>query len=527
MLLEKEITQILQKSKVNFNLSLPELMEKAIKREEGVLTNRGSLRVTTGKYTGRSPHDKFFVKDETTNELINWGKINNPLSTENFQKLFSDIMTYLKGKELFVFDGFGGADPQHRLNLRFINEQAWQNIFARHLFIRPTKKELQNFAPDYHIIAAPGFKADPARHGTNSEVVVALNITEKLILIAGTSYAGEIKKSVFTLMNYLLPLQNMLSMHCSANVDTNGNAALFFGLSGTGKTTLSTDPERRLVGDDQHGWSEEGIFNIEGGCYAKCIGLNPEHEPQIYEALRFGAVLENVIMEETTRKVDFASAEITENTRAAYPMDYIPDSLIPSITGHPKVIFFLTADAFGVLPPVAILNKNQAMYHFLSGYTSKLAGTERGIKEPQATFSACFGAPFLPLSPVKYAKLLGDKMSKHGTRVYLINTGWTGGPYGVGERFKIPYTRALIKAALKGTLEELPSRIDPLFGFKVPLSCPHVPEEIFTPQKTWPNPENYQAQAHKLALGFRKNFEKFTDIPEEIRQASPHIKVQD
>ncbi|MDD2432394.1 MAG: phosphoenolpyruvate carboxykinase (ATP) [Clostridia bacterium] len=523
MSFKKEIKQILQTTQVNFNLSLPGLLERAIKREEGILTDKGSLRVTTGKYTGRSPNDKFFVQDEVTNELINWGKINNPLSAENFQKLFSDLTAYLKDKELFVFDGFGGADPRHRLNLRFINEQAWQNIFSRHLFIRPIEAELQNFAPDYHIIAAPGFKADPAKHGTNSEVAVALNIKEKLILIAGTSYAGEIKKSVFTLMNYLLPLQNILSMHCSANVDANGNAALFFGLSGTGKTTLSTDPARRLVGDDQHGWSEEGIFNIEGGCYAKCIGLNREHEPQIYDALRFGAVLENVIMEETTRQVDFANNAITENTRAAYPMEYIPNSLMPSITGHPNVIFFLTADAFGVLPPVAILNRNQAMYHFLSGYTSKLAGTERGIKEPQATFSACFGAPFLPLSPVKYAQLLGDKMSKHGTHVYLINTGWTGGPYGVGQRFKIPYTRAIINAALEGILEKLPSRIDPLFGFRIPLSCPHVPQEIFTPEKTWPNPEKYQEQAEKLALGFKQNFAQFTDIPEEIKQASPQL----
>jgi phosphoenolpyruvate carboxykinase (ATP) len=521
MLIQNEITQILQNPQVKFNLSLPELMETAMQRQEGILTKKGSLRVTTGKYTGRSPHDKFFVQDQTSNEILNWGEINKPISPENFQRLFTDMMAYLKGKELFVFDGFGGADPQHRLNLRFINESAWQNIFARHLFIRPTPEELQNFVPDYQIIAAPAFKADPSRHGTNSEAVVALNLTEKLILIAGTSYAGEIKKSVFTLMNYLLPLQNILSMHCSANVDTKGNAALFFGLSGTGKTTLSTDPARRLVGDDQHGWSDEGIFNIEGGCYAKCIGLSPVDEPQIYNALSFGAVLENIVIDEKTREIDFASAAITENTRAAYPMEYIPNSLTPSMTGHPKVIFFLTADAFGVLPPVAILNENQAMYHFLSGYTSKLAGTERGIKEPQTTFSACFGAPFLPLPPVKYAQLLGEKMSKHGTRVYLINTGWTGGPYGVGQRFKIPHTRAIIKAALAGTLETLPSRLDPLFGFQVPLSCPEVPEEIFTPEKTWSNPQDYQAQARNLALSFRKNFEKFTGITEEISQAAP------
>jgi len=517
----RDLLEILNKPDVNFNLSLPELMEIAIKKQEGHLAPKGSILVTTGKYTGRSPNDKFFVQDENSKNELNWGDVNRPISPENQQRLYNDMMTYLKEKELFVFDGFGGADPHHRYNLRFVNEYAWQNIFSRHLFIRPTQEELQNFTPDYHIVVAPGFKADPTRHGTNSEAAVVINLTEKLILIAGTSYAGEIKKSVFTLMNYLHPLQNILSMHCSANVDTEGHTALFFGLSGTGKTTLSTDPERRLVGDDQHGWSDEGIFNIEGGCYAKCINLSPVDEPQIYNALQFGAVLENVVMDDTTRELDFANASITENTRAAYPMDYIPNSLTPSFTGHPKVIFFLTADAFGVLPPVAILNERQAMYHFLSGYTCKLAGTERGIKEPQTTFSACFGAPFLPLLPVKYANLLGEKMSKHNTRVYLINTGWTGGPYGVGHRFKIPHTRAIIKAALEGTLETLPSRIDPIFGFKIPLSCPDVPEEIFCPEKTWTNAKAYQTQAQNLALAFQKNFAKFKDIPEEIIQASP------
>jgi len=513
----------LQKPNVHFNLALPKLMEFAIKREEGLLTKTGSILVTTGKYTGRSPNDRFFVQDETSKDVLNWGEVNKPISEEYFQKLYADIMTYLKEKELFVFDGFGGADPHHRYNLRFVNEYAWQNIFVRHLFIRPSREELQNFTPDFHIITAPGFKADPARHGTNSEVAVVINLTEKLILIAGTSYAGEMKKSVFTLMNYLLPVQKILSMHCSANVDAEGHTALFFGLSGTGKTTLSTDPVRRLVGDDQHGWSDEGIFNIEGGCYAKCINLSPVDEPQIYDALQFGTVLENVVMDEQTRELDFNDASFTENTRAGYPMDYIPNSLTPSYTGHPEVIFFLTADAFGVLPPVAILNESQAMYHFLSGYTSKLAGTERGIKEPQTTFSACFGAPFLPLSPVKYANLLGEKMSKHGTRVFLINTGWTGGPYGVGHRFKIPHTRAIIKAALEGQLDTLPSRQDPIFGFKIPLSCPDVPEEILHPEKTWSNVQDYQTQAHNLALAFQKNFQKFKDIPAEIMQASPKV----
>ena len=517
----QDLGEILNKPDVRFNLSLPVLMEIALKKQEGCLTKKGSILVTNSKYTGRSPNDKFFVMDDNSKDTLNWGNVNRPISPENFQKLYDDMMAYLKEKELYVFDGFGGADPQHRYNLRFINEYAWQNIFARHLFIRPTPEELQNFTPEYHIVAAPGFKTDPAKHGTNSEVAVVINLTEKLILIAGTFYAGEIKKSVFTLMNYLHPLQNILSMHCSANVDAKGQTALFFGLSGTGKTTLSTDPERRLVGDDQHGWSDVGIFNIEGGCYAKCINLSPVDEPQIYNALQFGAILENVVMEEQTRELDFDDGSITENTRAGYPMDYIPNCLIPSYTGHPEVIFFLTADAFGVLPPVAILNENQAMYHFLSGYTSKLAGTERGVKEPQTTFSACFGAPFLPLSPVKYVNLLGERIKKHNTRVYLINTGWTGGPYGIGHRFKIPHTRALIKAALEGTLETQPSRLDPIFGFKTPCTCPDVPDEIFYPERTWTNAKDYQVQAHNLALAFQKNFAKFKNIPEEILQASP------
>lgn len=524
MSLKKQLNTILQKNNVKFNLTISELMEEAICRKEGILANTGSLCVTTGKYTGRSPHDKFFVQDQTSSNVLNWGAANQPLSPENFQKLFEEVLVYLNDQKLYVFDGFAGADPRYRLNLRVINDRAWQNMFAHQLFIRATKKDLIDFLPAYHIIAAPGFKADPQKHGTNSEVAVVLNLTEKLILIVGTSYAGEIKKSVFTLINYVLPLQNILSMHCSANVDSAGNSALFFGLSGTGKTTLSADPERQLIGDDEHGWSEDGIFNVEGGCYAKCINLSPVEEPQIYGAIRFGTVLENVFLDETTRVVDFNNAAITENTRAAYPLDYIPNSQLPSVTGHPQVIFFLTADAFGILPPIAILNKNQAMYHFLSGYTSKLAGTERGIKEPQATFSACFGAPFLPLPPVKYAYLLGEKMNKHGTRVYLVNTGWTGGAYGVGQRFKIPHTRAIIKAALEGTLETMPSRIDPLFGFKVPLSCPGVPEQIFTPQKTWPNPEDYQTQAHNLALRFKENFNKFKEIPDDIMSASPLVE---
>lgn len=521
MTVHNQIEKVLKQQNVKFNLSVPKLIETALGNKEGVLAANGALRISTGKYTGRSPNDKFLVQDENTRELINWGNINKPMSPENFTTLFNDVLQYLTKTPLYVFDGFAGADSRYRLSLRVINEYAWQNLFAHQLFIRPTEEELAAFSADYLIVAVPGFKADPEKHGTNSEVAVVLNLTEKVILITGSLYAGEIKKSVFSLINYVLPQQNILSMHCSANVDANGNSALFFGLSGTGKTTLSADPARKLIGDDEHGWSEDGIFNVEGGCYAKCIGLSEVDEPQIYGAIRFGAVLENVFLDENSREADYSNAAITENTRAAYPLHYIPNAQIPSIANHPNVIFFLTADAFGVLPPIAILDKNQAMYHFLSGYTSKLAGTERGIKEPQATFSECFGAPFLPLPPVQYANLLGEKMTKHGTHVYLLNTGWTGGPYGVGSRFKIPHTRAIIKAALEGSLETLPTRIDPIFGFKVPLSCPGVPDEIFTPEKTWPNPEKYQAQAEDLAKRFKENFNKFKGMPSEISNASP------
>lgn len=521
MTVHNQIEKVLKQQNVKFNLSVPKLIETALGNKEGVLAANGALRISTGKYTGRSPNDKFLVQDENTRELINWGNINKPMSPEKFTTLFNDVLQYLTKTPLYVFDGFAGADSRYRLSLRVINEYAWQNLFAHQLFIRPTEEELAAFSADYLIVAVPGFKTDPEKHGTNSEVAVVLNLTEKVILITGSLYAGEIKKSVFSLINYVLPQQNILSMHCSANVDANGNSALFFGLSGTGKTTLSADPARKLIGDDEHGWSEDGIFNVEGGCYAKCIGLSEVDEPQIYGAIRFGAVLENVFLDENSREADYSNAAITENTRAAYPLHYIPNAQIPSIANHPNVIFFLTADAFGVLPPIAILDKNQAMYHFLSGYTSKLAGTERGIKEPQATFSECFGAPFLPLPPVQYANLLGEKMTKHGTHVYLLNTGWTGGPYGVGSRFKIPHTRAIIKAALEGSLETLPTRIDPIFGFKVPLSCPGVPDEIFTPEKTWPNPEKYQAQAEDLAKRFKENFNKFKGMPSEISNASP------
>lgn len=515
------MVELLKQEKLYYNKSVPELLEHSVLRNEGFFTTTGAFRVITGKYTGRSPNDKFFVRRQSSND-IQWGKVNQPMKPKHFQQIYDDMLSYLADKEAFVFDGFAGADSEYRLNIRVINELAWQNLFIRQLLIRPTQEKLAAFKPDYHIICAPGFKADPARHGTNSEAVVAFDLEKKLILIGGTSYAGEIKKSVFTLINYILPKKNVLSMHCSANLGKQGDAALFFGLSGTGKTTLSADPERHLIGDDQHGWSKNGIFNIEGGCYAKCINLNPEDEPQIWNAIRFGTILENVIVDET-RTVDFNAKDITENTRAGYPIEYIPNPVIPGIAGHPKNIFFLTADAFGVLPPIARLNTEQAMYHFLSGYTSKLAGTERGITQPEATFSACFSAPFLPLSPVVYANLLGEKLKAYGTKVYLVNTGWTGGPYGIGHRFKINHTRAIIKAALENKLESIPYRKDPYFGFEVPLYCEGVPTEVLNPKNTWSNTAGYDQQAKELAALFQKNFNRFKDIPLNILQAAPAV----
>ncbi len=524
MILENQLYASFQKTNVKFNSPVPKLVETALRRNEGTLTNTGALSVLTGKYTGRSPNDKYFVQSPEYNEEINWGPINQPMSQEQFKKIYEDVLTYLAKNELFVSDGFAGADPQYRLSLRIVNDLAWQNLFIKQLLIRPSTAELSVFKPDYHIICVPGFKVDPLVHKTNSETVIAINLAERIIIICGSSYAGEIKKSIFSLANYILPKKNVLSMHCSANIGDRGDTALFFGLSGTGKTTLSADPNRHLVGDDEHGWSDRGIFNIEGGCYAKCIGLDPLEEPQIWEAIRFGSVLENVVIDELTCTADFQSDDLTENTRSAYPVNYIPNPVIPGIAGHPKNIFFLTADAFGVLPPIARLNSEQAMYHFMSGYTSKLAGTERDIHEPQATFSECFGAPFLPLSPVVYAHLLGDKLRKHGTQVYLVNTGWTGGPYGVGQRFKISYTRAIIKAVLEGQLNQVPYRKDAIFGFDVPQSCPGVPDSIFNPKSTWPNPDEYEAQACKLAALFVQNFNKFQNVPDSIKNAAPQIK---
>lgn len=514
---------MLQSSTVNFNLTVPELIEHVLKRQEGELTPQGAIRTTTGKYTGRSPKDRFIVDETENHDKIAWGKINKPISSEVFHKLYDKVLTYLHNKELFVFDGFAGADAAYRLPIRVINEFAWQNIFVHQLFIRPTQEELNQHEPEFTLISAPGFKADPTIDGTNSEAFIIINMKEKIVLIGGTEYAGEMKKSIFSVMNFILPQKNVLSMHCSANMGKDGDVALFFGLSGTGKTTLSADPNRYLIGDDEHGWSEEGVFNIEGGCYAKCIQLSEKNEPQIWNAIKFGSVLENVAMD-ANRNLDFDSNELTENTRAAYPLHYIPGAVIPSKAGHPEVIIFLTADAFGVLPPISRLTKEQAMYHFLSGYTSKLAGTERGVTEPEATFSTCFGEPFLPLPPTKYAEMLGEKITNHQARVYLVNTGWSGGPYGVGQRMKISYTRAMVTAAINASIEETEFVTDPIFGLEIPTHIEAVPDEVLQPKNTWSDKEAYDRQANDLAKRFVENFEKFADVSDEIKSAAPKFR---
>ncbi|MDI6602028.1 MAG: phosphoenolpyruvate carboxykinase (ATP) [Thermoanaerobacteraceae bacterium] len=505
---------------IYYNMSVPSLVEESIKRGEGILSDKGALNVFTGKYTGRSPNDKFIVDEPEVHNKIWWGN-NKAMSPDIFDRLYKRLLAYLQKRDLFVFDGFVGADPYYRLSLRVVNEYAYQNLFAHQLFIRPTDEELKSHVPQFTLISAPGFNAIPEIDGTNSEAFIVISFERKLIIIGGTMYAGEIKKSVFSIMNYLLPIRGVLSMHCSANLGNDGSTALFFGLSGTGKTTLSADPTRRLIGDDEHGWSDTGIFNFEGGCYAKCINLSAEKEPQIYNAIKFGTVLENVVLDENTRIPNYDSDSVTENTRAAYPVDYIPGAVIPGTGGHPKAVIFLTADAFGVLPPVAKLTKEQAMYHFISGYTSKLAGTERGITEPQATFSTCFAAPFLPLSPMNYAKLLGEKIEKYNVPVYLVNTGWTGGPYGIGKRMHLPYTRAMVSAAVSGELENVSYTQHPIFNILVPDSCPGVPSEILNPRNTWQDKYAYDETAKKLAGNFIKNFEKYTDVSEEIKAAGP------
>ncbi len=508
---------------VHQNLSVPSLVEMIISRNEGILSSTGALSVKTGKFTGRSPDDKFIVDDEVTHDTVDWGKVNHPISEENFEKIFRRMKAHVENKEFFIFDGFVGADPENRLPIRVINNRAWHNLFAKQLFIRPTLDELDNFKPEFTLLSCDDFAAIPEEVGTRTETFIIINFKKKLVLIGSTSYAGEIKKAMFSIMNFVLPRKNVFPMHCSANVGKGGDTALFFGLSGTGKTTLSADPDRRLVGDDEHGWSDSGVFNFEGGCYAKCINLKKEKEPQIWNAIRFGSVMENVVINSDTREPDFDDGSLTENTRVAYPLDYIDGALIPSVAGHPKVIVFLTADAFGVMPPIAKLTKEGAMYHFMSGYTSKLAGTERGITEPKETFSQCFGAPFMPLHASKYAEMLGKKITEHGTRVYLINTGWTGGPYGVGKRMNLAYTRAMVTAALNGEIDKVATKRHAIFNLDIPVSCPGVPNEVLDPRNTWSDKDRYDAAAKRLAALFVKNFEKFGNVSKEIIEAGPKV----
>ena len=509
-------------SKIHRNLPIEKLVEISINNNEGVLTSTNSLSVKTGKYTGRSPNDRFIIYDDETHDKIDWGKINHQFPTEKFNQILKKMEKSIVDKEIFVFDGFVGADKSNRLPIRIINDHAWQSLFARQLFVRPSKEELDNHEPEFTVICLNDFEALPEIDGTNSNAFILINLSKKITIIGATSYAGEMKKSLFSVMNYLMPSRNIFPMHCSANIGKNGETALFFGLSGTGKTSLSADPNRLLIGDDEHGWSENGVFNFEGGCYAKCINLTEEAEPQIWNAIKSGAVLENVIVDKETLKPDFDDGTITENTRAAYPLDYIPGAVFPSVGGHPKVIIFLTADALGVLPPVSKLTKEGAMFHFLSGYTSKLAGTERGIKEPISTFSECFGAPFMPRFASVYAKMLGERISQHNTVVYLINTGWSGGPYGVGKRISIKYSRAMVTAALTGSLDIVKYRHDEVFNLDVPTECPNVPSEILDPKNTWIDKDSYDLSAKKLAQLFSDNFKKFTNVTDDIKSAGPN-----
>ncbi|MBR6521935.1 MAG: phosphoenolpyruvate carboxykinase (ATP) [Oscillospiraceae bacterium] len=507
--------------KVYRNMPVPALVKKAIERGEGVLSDTGALVVETGKYTGRSPDDKFIVDTPAVHDTIAWGKINVPICEEKFRMIKQKMLAYLQGKELFVFDGFAGADPAYTQRFRIINELASQNLFIHQLLIRPTVEELETYEPDYTIIAAPGFKCIPEVDGVHSEAAIIINYETREVLIAGSQYSGEIKKSVFSVMNYVLPQMGILPMHCSANIGDEGDSAVFFGLSGTGKTTLSADPNRKLIGDDEHGWSPNGVFNIEGGCYAKCINLKHENEPQIYEAIKFGTLLENVIIDENGAP-DYADDSLTENTRAGYPIDYIPNAAIPGVGGQPKTIVFLTADAFGVLPPISKLDNDMAMYHFVSGYTSKLAGTERGITEPVTTFSTLFGAPFFPMNASVYATMLGKKLEETGANVFLVNTGWCGGAAGTVPRMNLKYTRAMVTAALSGALNEVEYELDPIFNVNIPKSCPNVPEEILNPKNLWKDAAAYEDAAKKLASEFVKNFSaKYPDMPENIVKAGP------
>ncbi len=511
---------------IYFQLSPAELVEEAIKRNEGVLADTGALAVDTGEFTGRSPKDRFIVEDTITRDSVWWGKVNIPFDAGKFDALLKKVTNYLAGRDIFVRDASACANEKYHIDIRVITETAYQNLFAHHLFIRPEVINAKA-TPDWTIIAAPGFKADPTVDGTRQHNFSIINFSERIILIGGTGYTGEIKKGIFSILNFILPHEkNVLSMHCSANTGSKGDTAIFFGLSGTGKTTLSADPDRGLIGDDEHGWSDYTVFNFEGGCYAKCVDLTAEKEPQIFNAIKFGALIENTNFIKGTRTVNFTNTDKTENTRVAYPLHNIDNAAMPSIGSSPKNIFFLTADAFGILPPISKLSPEQAMYYFISGYTAKVAGTETGITEPKAAFSPCFGEAFLPLHPVTYANLLGNKIKEHQVNVWLVNTGWSGGAYGVGKRIKLKYTRAIITAALNGELDNIVYAEHPVFNLMMPVSCPNVPDQILDPRNTWANPENYDEKAHALATEFAQNFEQYASFcsPETIN-AGPNVTI--
>jgi phosphoenolpyruvate carboxykinase (ATP) len=504
------------------NLSVPELVEQAVSRDEAQLGQSGALVASTGFHTGRSPKDRFIVAHGESQERVDWGGFNQPMEPDAFDALYAKVEDHLRSRDVFVVHGYIGADPAYTIKVRVITEYAWHAVFAKQLFRRPTLAELEDFEPDFTLVSAPTFQASPERDGTRTSTFVGLDLERRKVLICGSEYAGEMKKSIFSAANYLFPSQGVLMMHCSANMDTEGKVALFFGLSGTGKTTLSADEGRALIGDDEHGWSDNGIFNLEGGCYAKCINLSLEKEPQIYRAIRFGSILENVVLG-SDRAEQWDDDSLTENTRAVYPVEFIPGYVEEGRAGHATTVVFLTADTFGVLPPVSILNREATMYHFLSGFTSKLAGTEVGLgDEPEATFSACFGAPFLPLPAVTYAEMLADRVERHGATVFLVNTGWTGGPFGVGERLDLGVTRQIVRAAASGALDTVETRRHEIFNLDVPVSCPGVDAEVLDPEATWGNKEEYTSTARDLAQRFHENFKRFSDaVAPEVERAGP------
>jgi phosphoenolpyruvate carboxykinase (ATP) len=515
------------KNRIHYQLTPEELVQDALRLKEGVENNTGALVIRTGEFTGRAPKDKFTVKDEITEHTVHWNEFNLPIEEKFYHVIHKKITDYLNHRpELWVRDAQACADPRYRINIRVVNEKPTHDLFACNMFLRPQEEELDGFTPDWHILAAPGLLLDATECGVRQHNAVVVSFKYRTILLAGTGYTGEIKKGIFGVLNYILPQdKGVLSMHCSANIGKNGDTALFFGLSGTGKTTLSTDPSRDLIGDDEHGWTNEGVFNFEGGCYAKCIDLTEEKEPEIFQAIRPGALVENTLFFPGTNKIDFSNRSITENTRVSYPLDHISNSVEPAMGGIPRNIFFLTCDAYGVLPPISRLNPAQAMYQFISGYTAKVAGTETGVTEPRSTFSACFGAPFLPLHPGKYAAMLGEKLKKHNVKVWLVNTGWTGGGYGVGNRMKLSYTRAMICAALNGSLDQVPYDTHPVFGIEMPLTCPNVPQELLNPRNTWASREAYDEAAIALAKKFVANFEKYAEgVQPEVREAGPKIQ---